>query len=63
MSKSLPTGNFNFLDSTKVATIFNAINTKNYILSQTTGKVFEVDLEYPHRRHDSHNDFSFSPRG
>src|SRR5437764_13834841 len=53
MIQALPTGNFKWCDVNQ----FNEERVLNMNDNQTTGYVFDVDLEYPQHLHDLHNDY------
>ena len=60
MSKKLPVNGFRWLDSDEINEI-NEEFIKNYNENGNKGYIFEVDVRYPKRLHDSHSDLPFLP--
>ena len=58
MSKKLPVNGFRWLYSDKIIEI-NEEFIKNYNENENKGYIFEVDVRYPKRLHDLHNDLPF----
>ena len=58
MSQKLPTHGFNWLTSGEMEKLF-----KNQVVQvwEKTPCILEVDLEYPEKLHDLHNDYPFCP--
>ena len=54
MSQSLPTGNFQWVNADK-------ITIESIPSDSPTGYILEVDLEYPGKLHDIHNDYPLAP--
>ena len=61
MSKPLPRGSFRFIEVEEKEEIFKQPSEGTYVSSKITGRVLEVDLEYPPELHESHNDYPFLP--
>ena len=65
MSKPLPTGNFEWqskLDLLKLQILISVgVDPIDYV-SDTKSLILEVDLEYPDKLHDHHNDFPLAPQ-
>jgi len=55
MSKSLPTGGFEWMSQNKLD------NWKRITNKEGAGCILEVDLEYPDELHDLHNDYPLAP--
>ena len=53
MSQYLPTGGFKWLKQNKIANL----DIKKYDKENKKGIILEVDLEYPEKLHDLHNDY------
>ena len=53
MSQYLPTGGFQWLTEDKI----NELNLSKYENDSSKGIILEVDLEYPEKLHDQHNDY------
>ena len=60
MSKKLPVNGFRWLDSDKINEI-NEEFIKNYNENDNKGYILEVDVRYPKRLHELHNDLPFLP--
>ena len=58
MSQKLPVGSFEFVE---VASQDNENFIKNYEENSDVGYFFEVDIHYPKKLNDLHNDFQFLP--
>ena len=58
MSKKLPVNGFTWLDSDKLNKI-NEDFIKNYNENDNKGHILEVDVKYPKRLHELHNDLPF----
>ena len=58
MSKKLPTNGFKWFDSDKINEI-NEYFIKNYDENNYKGYILEVDVKYPKRLHELHNDLPF----
>jgi len=65
MIQCLPTGGFKFLTDEEIVLTFpiDDINNRLSSLSDNAecGYIFEVDLEYPTKLHDYHNDYPLAP--
>ena len=65
MSKPLPTGNFEWqskLDLLKLQILISVgVDPLDYV-SDTKSLILEVDLEYPDKLHDHHNDYPLAPQ-
>ena len=57
MSQYLPTGGFKWLTEKQI----NKINLAQYNEDSNKGLILEVDLEYPKKLHDLHNDYPLGP--
>ena len=57
MSQYLPTGNFKWMTDKEIS----KINLGKYKADGKNRLILEVDLEYPHRLHDMHNDYPVCP--
>ena len=53
MSQELPTGNFKWLSQKQI----NKIDLAKYTNDSKKGLILEVDLKYPQKLHDLHNDY------
>ena len=53
VSQYLPTGGFKWLKQTEI----DKLDLDKYEDDSENGLILEVDLEYPHELHDSHNDY------
>ena len=58
MSQKLPVNGFKWIDSNEINEEF----IKNYNENNKKGYVFEVDVKYPKKLHDSHSDLPFLSR-
>ena len=58
MSKKLPVNGFRWLDSDKINEI-NEEFIKNYNENDNKGYILEVDIKYPKKLHELHNDLPF----
>ena len=59
MSQKLPVNNFKWVEDTSK---INEEFIKNYNENSNKGCILEVDVKYPKKLHDSHNDLPFLPR-
>ena len=59
MSQKLPINNFKWLED---VSRINEEFIKNYNENCSKGYIFEVDVKYPKRLHDSHSDLPFLPK-
>ena len=57
MSQALPTGGFKWLSQKQI----EKINLGKYTDDSKKGLILEVDLEYPTKLHNSHNDYPLGP--
>ena len=57
MSQYLPTGNFKWMTNKEIS----KINLGKYKADSKKGLISEVDLEYPQKLHDMHNDYPVCP--
>src|SRR5437899_2217143 len=57
MSESLPVGDFKFLSNAEMA----KFRLDEVDADDETGYILDVDLEYPAKLHDSHNDYPLAP--
>ena len=57
MSQYLPTGGFKWLKQNKI----DNLDLKKYYKENKKGIILEVDLEYPEKLHDLHNDYPLAP--
>ena len=57
MSQPLPTGEFDWLTQQEIA----ALDTSNVADNNEEGYILEVDLQYPTKLHDLHNDYPLAP--
>ena len=57
MSQYLPTGGFRWMTEKQI----NKIDLAKYKEDSTRGIILEVDLEYPKKLHDLHNDYPLGP--
>ena len=57
MSQYLPTGSFKWLSQKQI----EKINLGKYNGNSKKGLILEVDLEYPKKLHDLHNDYPLGP--
>ena len=57
MSQYLPTGGFRWMTKKQI----NNINLSKYNENNKKGLILEVDLEYPKKLHDLHNDYPLAP--
>ena len=57
MSQYLPTGGFRWMTEKQI----NKIDLAKYREDSKKGLILEVDLEYPKKLHDLHNDYSLGP--
>ena len=57
MSQYLPTGSFKWLSQKQI----EKINLGKYTGNSKKGLILEVDLEYPKKLHDLHNDYPLGP--
>ena len=57
MSQELPTGNFKWLSQKQI----NKIDLAKYTNDSKKGLILEVDLKYPQKLHDLHNDYPLAP--
>ena len=57
MSQKLPVNIFEWIKDTQ----FNEDFIKNYSEESGEGYFFEVDIQYPKKLHELHNDLPFSP--
>ena len=57
MSQYLPTGGFKWLKQNKI----DNLDIKKYDKENKKGIILEVDLEYPEKLHDLHNDYPLAP--
>ena len=57
MSQYLPTGGFRWMTQKQI----NKINLYKYDNDSNKGLILEVDLEYPEKLHDLHNDYPLAP--
>ena len=57
MSQYLPTGGFKWLKQNKI----DNLDLKKYNKENKKGIILEVDLEYPEKLHDLHNDYPLAP--
>ena len=57
MSQYLPTGGFKWLSQKQI----DKINLAKYEVDSKKGLILEVDLEYPEKLHDLHNDYPLAP--
>ena len=57
MSQYLPTGGFRWMTQKQI----NKINLAKYENDSKKGLILEVDLEYPKKLHDLHNDYPLAP--
>ena len=57
MCQYLPTGGFRWLTKTQI----DKTNLANYKENSKKGLILEVDLEYPKKLHDLHNDYPLAP--
>ena len=57
MSQYLPTGGFRWMTEKQI----NKIDLTKYEEDSTRGIILEVDLEYPKKLHDLHNDYPLGP--
>ena len=57
MSQYLPTGGFKWLKQNKI----DNLDLKKYDKENKKGIILEVDLEYPEKLHDLHNDYPLAP--
>ena len=57
MSQYLPTGGFRWMTEKQI----NKIDLTKYKEDSTRGIILEVDLEYPKKLHDLHNDYPLGP--
>ena len=57
MSRYLPTGGFKWLIQKKI----DKINLGAYTENSKIGLILEVDLSYPQKLHDFHNDYPGGP--
>ena len=65
MSKPLPTGGFEWLsdlDLLKLQILLSVGGDTSDYVSDTKSLILEVDLEYPDKIHDHHNDFPLAPQ-
>lgn len=53
MSQCLPTGGFRWLTGKQLSKVMK----KNILPDSKKGYIFEVDLDYPERLHEQHNDY------
>ena len=58
MSEKLPVNGFRWFDSDKINEI-NEEFVKNYNENDNKGYILEVDVKYPKRLHQLHNDLPF----
>ena len=58
MSRKLPVNNFEWIKNTSQ---FNEDLIKNYNEESDEGYFFEVDVQYPEKLHEIHNELSFLP--
>ena len=60
MSKKLPVNGFKWIDNNETAgPVINEDFIKNYDENDNTGYIFEADVKYPKRLHESHSDLPF----
>ena len=59
MPQKLPVNNFKWVEDTSK---INKEFRKNYNENINKGYILEVDVKYPKKLHDSHNDLPFLPR-
>ena len=57
MSQYIPTGNFRWMTDKEI----NKIDLGKYKTNGKKGLIIEVDLEYPRKLHDLHNDYPVPP--
>ena len=57
LSQYLPTGGFKWLSQKKI----EKINLGEYTVNSNKGLILEVDLEYPQKLHDLHDDYPLGP--
>jgi len=57
MSQHLPTGKFRWMNQKQI----DKLDLSKYTNDSKTGLVLEVDLDYPDKLHDLHNDFPLAP--
>ena len=57
MSQSLPTGGFRWLTGKEI----NKLDLGKYKTDSKKGLILEVDLEYPQKLHNLHNDYPVAP--
>ena len=58
MSRKLPVNNFEWIKNTSQ---FNEDLIKSYNEESDEGYFFEVDVQYPEKLHEIHNELSFLP--
>ena len=62
MSKNLPVNGFKWIDNNKTAErVINEEFIKNSNENDNKGYIFEVDVKYPKKLHESHSDLPFLP--
>ena len=59
MSQKLPVNNFEWIEGTSE---FNEDFIKSYSAESDEGYFLEVDVHYPEKLHELHNDFPFLPK-
>jgi len=57
VSQYLRTGGFKWITQKQI----NKLDLNKYTDDSKTGLILEVDLEYPHKLHDLHDDFPLAP--
>ena len=63
MSQSLPTHGFKWMRNLTKETVMDILEKANHSMSNLGRKryIFEVDLEYPHKLWEKHNDYPLAP--
>ena len=63
MSQSLPTHGFKWMKNLTKETVIDILEKANHSMSNLgrKGYIFEVDLEYPHKLWETHNDYPLAP--
>ena len=63
MSQSLPTHGFKWMRDLTKETVMDILEKANHSMSNLgrKGYIFEVDLEYPHKLWETHNDYPLAP--
>ena len=63
MSQSLPTHGFKWIRDLTKETVMDILEKANHSMSDLgrKGYIFEVDLEYPHKLWETHNDYPLAP--